>query len=195
MHRIEEYLNKFTDEKILKRSSSKVQKTKGSMAELLWGSFSRQSTNIIFGHVIEASFNALIPSKYYLGISHIRPEAETKRIQLDILFMKDNVVYYFESKNNINLDTEKMPACIEKISKVKTALASRYPEYVVVAKILTSRFPTTQAIPREFFKNGLTNMNVIGYNDFFEIIGEETINEEEWCKIIRRQGEKIETNN
>jgi len=192
MYKIKKLIEKYTNEIIIERNKKNT-KTNGSMGELLWDGFSQQSTNIKFGHVIEKSFNDIIPEDYRLPLTHIYLTGKTTQTQLDIIFRKENTVYYFESKNNINLDTEKMPACLDKISRVKDCLEELYPQCFVVAKIFTARFSNVQDISKKFFKNGLTSDKVIGYNDFFDIVGETHVNEEDWHKIIRGVSEHIAT--
>jgi len=192
MHTIEKLIDFETGKAIEEIHGKPANNESGSMSELLWDGPSRQSFNITFGHVIERALKTIIPEKYRLDLTHISLEDGEGRTQLDIIFRKEDTIYYFESKNNINLDTEKMPACLGKISRVKTHFEKAYPSCKIVAQILTGRYGDVQSIPKKFFVKGLTSSDVIGYNEFFGIIGEKNVSKVEWKRIIRKQGIRFE---
>jgi hypothetical protein len=205
VHVFEEQLSRFTDQQILKEKENKgakLKKTSGSMSELLFPDKpSYQSWNIKFGHIMEKALNACIPPVCQYPLSHIvcegaginKKSKKKKRTQLDLISKKGNTFYYLESKNNLNLDTTKLPGELEKIAKVKNALERDYPGCDVVNKFVTGRFSTVSEIPARFFKNGLTKDNVIGYNEFFVLWGHEPIELKDYERMIAEQGVKFET--
>ena len=70
-----------------------------------------QSICIKLGTIFERGINSYIEQQYNNEINvdnmiKIHPNINNK--QIDCIFKKDNTIYYFEIKNNINLDTKKM---------------------------------------------------------------------------------------
>tara|TARA_R110002110_G_scaffold89516_1_gene233125 strand:+ start:3769 stop:4413 length:645 start_codon:yes stop_codon:yes gene_type:complete len=211
MHIFEEQLNIAADNKIEEERAKKdkwrkkgcpPKKSAGSMCELLFpGKISTQSWNIKFGHIMEAALKACIPRAWELDITHIvckdakitKKSKKSKRTQLDIIFKQGDTIFYLESKNNLNLDTTKRPGEVSKVDAVKEALQQEYPGKKVVNKIVCGRLPTTPAILGEYGEGDLSSDNVIGYNDFFALLGVPPINPKDWARMIADQGDKFET--
>jgi len=190
MSTLKENVLKSVNKHIIDREEERLRKKKnnGSFGEIVWRHRpSHQCHNIKLGHVVEAVWNDSVKSvdNNFKLIDDDRIDIGGTSTQMDVLFVDDQSkkVYYFESKNNINLDTEKGPATAEKVEKVRNALEGKYSGYDVIAKILTGRYSTTSVIPKNLFKNNLTKDNIIGYNDFFELIGHHQTSEKEWANI------------
>ncbi len=148
---------------------------KGSFKELLFGvGFSEQSVSIKMGHVQERSFSTFI--KNIDGV-----ELDQRMIlnhQIDLLFDYKGKKYYFESKNNMNLDTKKSAKEKEVLISVKKFLIEEVGnENLVEAKFLNSRYDTTENI--SFFTRPIEKKDVIGYSDFFKIFDID-ISREQW---------------
>jgi len=102
---------------------------------------SEQSKNIKLGKFGEKWFSALVARAKHLEIlphgivSGIIPG---KKKDIDLLFRNPSkkIVYYYELKLNINLDTEKLPATIEKVKMIEEYLKKEYPEYQIKSAIL-----------------------------------------------------------
>ena len=120
---LEEYLMIYVKRIIMK---GKKMTEPGSITYLLYGSTpSRQSMNIKLGKLGENMIKKIILETPHLdlltcGVQCV--DQETKKNKDLDLFWKDEKtkhIYYFEAKSNINLDSEKTPATIEKIIEIK----------------------------------------------------------------------------
>ena len=75
---------------------------------------------------------------------------------IDILFNKAGATYYLESKNNLNLDTEKGPETIEKVETITECLRNNEDYSNVVGKIVSAFWDeTTVPISGSISKSGL----------------------------------------
>jgi len=174
----------------------KKKKDNGSFGEIVWNDRpAHHSHNIKLGHVTEGMFNDYVRygDNCFQLVEEDKIDIDGASTQMDVLFInKDKkIVYYFESKNNINLDTEKGPATVEKIIKVESALKKMYPSHQVVVRVLTARYPTVDDIPIKLFKNSLTRDNIIGYNEFFKLVGVDRVSFNEWERLWYKQGTYI----
>lgn len=97
--------------------------------------------------------------------------------QADLYFKYNNKKYYFEIKNNVNLDTEKTKEVKEKLDLAETD----------VKGILTFRFDKKENC---FIKKTFYNY-IFGYNDFFSIFNE-NLTKEEFNSIIALLRNKFE---
>jgi hypothetical protein len=107
----------------------------GSISYLLYGEKpSEQSINIKMGRLGEFLSKEIIkvnPSLELLtcGVQKINE----KKKDVDLIF-KNNLtktIYYRELKGNIELDTEKLPATINKCNKIVSSLKETYPDYTI----------------------------------------------------------------
>lgn len=153
-------------ETISSYSFKKRTKLSGSMVELLYPN-SLQSFAIQMGNCIEKCFKNYILSKKISLQDTIEINNETR--QADLYFKLNEKTYYFEIKNNINLDTEKTKEVLEKIECAN----------VDVKGVLTFRFDTEK---NSFIKKSFSSY-VFGYNDFFKMF-DEKIDKEEYKNII-----------
>lgn len=114
--------------------------TQGSISYLLHGKKpSEQSINIKIGKLGEFISKELIKSNPKLelldcGIRKIN----NKQKDVDLIFKDEanKIIYYFELKGNIQLDTEKLPATINKCKEIENSLKNQYSEYTIVCRIL-----------------------------------------------------------
>lgn len=97
--------------------------------------------------------------------------------QADLYFKYNNKKYYFEIKNNVNLDTEKTKEVKEKLDLAETD----------VKGILTFRFDKKENC---FIKKTFYNY-IFGYNDFFSIFNK-NLTKEEFNSIIALLRNKFE---
>jgi competence protein ComGF len=167
----------------VKKTSFKMKaESKGSFRELLFPTTSMQSICIKMGNVLENAFNIFVKEN---AENLKESEASIRGHQLDLYFKYEDTIYYFEVKSNINLDSEKGPATIDKVNDIKSYLKDKYGENVV-AKVLVSRHATAK---------NLTNVNraifnkdsVIGYAEFFKIFGVE-VSKNEWEDFFKKVG-------
>jgi hypothetical protein len=112
----------------------------GSISYLLYGEKpSEQSINSKLGHLGEYLSKELIKTNSDLelllcGVQQIN----NKKKDVDLIFknIKTKTIYYRELKGNIELDTEKLPATINKCKEIQNSLKSTYPDYVINFGIL-----------------------------------------------------------
>ena len=174
----------------------------GSISHLLFGSKpSDQSINIKMGYLGEFLSKELIKSNNDLelltcGIQHI--QNETKKKDIDILFKnnKTQEIYYLELKGNIQLDTEKLPATIDKCKKIERSLKNTYSEYNVKTGILN-----WSIYNRQILSDGLSNIKtfenggitIYHMYDFLQILNIHW-KEDDFYIYFRKLGEKIKRN-
>ena len=169
----------------------------GSISHLLYGSKpSEQSINIKLGKFGEFLSKELINSTSNLkmlqcGVQKIND----KKKDVDLLFKNEvtKTIYYRELKGNIELDTEKLPATIEKCKEIELSLKTSYLDYsidcgilnwsVYNRKILTAGLSNIKA-----FENG--GIKIDHMEDFLEII-DIIWTEEDYYDYFIKIGDKI----
>ena len=119
-------------------------------------------------------------------------------IDIDLIFKdkEKQIIYYRELKANIELDTEKLPATIEKCKKIEKFLINNYNDYKIDCGILN-----WSIYNRKILNKGLSNIkkfedNGIKINhmeDFLKIIEVLWI-EEDYYIFFREIGNKIINN-
>lgn len=148
------------------------------------------SDAIKLGLAIEKIFCQMIETNP--NLENIRSSKNIKGVQeKDHLFKSrtSNDVYYAEVKANLNLDTEKLPATIEKIHKITKELQAMYGKGIKVHPFLfTPRYVETKDIPSALsdkIKNEIDdyqkmiydfhvdfNINhLVGINQYLSILG------------------------
>jgi hypothetical protein len=112
----------------------------GSITHLLYGAKpSAQSINIKLGRLGEFLSKELINASPNLellacGIQTINE----KNKDVDLIFKDElnKIIYYRELKGNIELDTEKLPATVNKCKEIETSLKATYSNYTINCGIL-----------------------------------------------------------
>ena len=101
---------------------------------------------------------------------------------IDILFIFNRITFYLESKNNLNLDTEKGPETIEKVKVITECLINNKNHSNVVGKVITPFWDSTDVpISGSIKKSGC----VMWFGEFCELLNL-PITKSEWedkCKI------------
>jgi hypothetical protein len=128
-----EKVRNHVNEKIIKPGLTMTEP--GSLKYLLWGSQpSRQSISIKMGHVGEFAIKSIIEENASLellkcGVQTI--DEKGKKKDLDLMWKDEakETIYYREAKANIELDSEKLPATIEKIKQILEDYLKLKPEY------------------------------------------------------------------
>lgn len=93
---------------------------------------STQSTLIRAGYIFENAFNKILEGCD--GVKNINTRNKTTKKgtkQVDIMFSYKNEIYYYESKLNLLLDSEKKKMSKSKIFKIQRELEQLYPEQKV----------------------------------------------------------------
>jgi len=171
----------------------------GSISYLLYGEIlSEHSINIKFGTFGQIFAEELIKTKDNLellkcGVQSIN---KIKKKDIDLIFIdKDKIiVYYRELKGNISLDSEKLPATIDKCKEIESFLKEKYSDYsidmgilnwsVFNRKILDNKIVTHI---KQFEKNGI---KVDHMEDFLNII-DVSWDEDDFKLYYREIGNKI----
>lgn len=152
-------------------------KITGSMKEVIIPDDGFQSFTIQLGNCIEKSFNEYVKSKGASIVSDsITIDGEVR--QADLYFSYKGNTYYFESKNNINLDTEKTKDVNTKVINAPTDFKG----------VVTFRFVNKEDIPLNLLRK-FVYCKIYTINDFLKIFGEE-ITEEDWNEIVEVIKEK-----
>lgn len=126
------------------------------------------------------------------GVKDLRTRDDVRLYghQLDVLFRYNTVVYYFEVKANLNLDTEKSKSVKKKLHDVGKRLRTRYPSNRVVCAVLSGRYARRGDVTH--LKSPLTTRDVHGYADFFDLF-RTAVSPRRWEGLFRRIGAYIET--
>jgi hypothetical protein len=123
---------------------------------------------------------------------------ETKKKDIDLLFKNNDTreIYYLELKGNIQLDTEKLPATIEKCKKIENSLKEKYSDYKIETGILNwsvyNRIVLTDGLSNiKTFENG--GIKIYHMYDFLKVINIKWI-EDDFYSYFRELGDKIKNN-
>ena len=149
----------------------------GSISYLLFGEKpSEQSICIKFGHFGEFIAKELIKtnSNFELLTCGVQVVNDKKK-DIDLIFKDEinKIIYYRELKGNIELDTEKLPATIEKCKEIEKSLEEKYKDYKIDCGILN-----WSVYNRKILKSGISNIQ------FFENKGIKINHMEEFLNII-----------
>lgn len=186
-------------EKILKENITYT--NPGSITYLLFGKKpSEQSINIKFGYFGEILCKELIKSNdnfelLQCGIQKIN----NKNKDVDLIFKNDKnkIIYYRELKGNIELDTEKIIATINKCKEIELSLKTTYPDYIINSGILNWSVYNRQILSKSLChinKCERSGIKIDHFSDFLEIINVEWL-EEDFYLYFTEIGEKIKINN
>jgi len=176
---------KNVDELII--NSNKKRKEHGSFSEILFSGISFQSINIRMGIVLEKSWNeyiASIPNAKIINLQILDKK------QIDLLFEFNNSIFYFEIKNNVNLDTEKSKATFNKIQDLKILLEKHFSK-PVNAFLLLNRYSDSKKI--KSIKKPLTKSIIYGYSELFKMF-DIAVNEKDWNDFFKSVGTYIINN-
>jgi len=168
--RCNSYVEKILSEKITYTNP-------GSITYLLFGRKpSEQSINIKFGYFGEILCKELIKSNnnfelLQCGIQKIN----NKNKDVDLIFKNDKTkkIYYRELKGNIELDTEKIIATINKCKEIELSLKTTYPDYIINSGILNWSVYDRKILSKSLFHINKCENNGIKidhFSDFLEII-------------------------
>jgi len=169
----------------------------GSISHLLYGEIpSEQSINIKVGRLGELIAKELIKSNNNLellkcGIQKIND----KNKDVDLIFKHKikKIIYYRELKGNIELDTEKLSATINKCKEIEISLKNTHLNYRIDCGILN-----WSVYNRSILTSGLSNIKVFENNgikinhmeDFLNIV-EIDWKEDDYYLYFRKIGNKI----
>lgn len=172
----------------------------GSISHLLYGEKpSEQSINIKVGRLGEYLSKELIKTnnKMDLLVCGLQ-KINGKKKDVDLIFKNEETktIYYRELKGNIELDTEKLPATINKCKEIENDLKLSYPDYTINCGILNwsvyNRAILTAGLSNiKSFESGGIKIDHMG--DFLSIIDVIWF-ENDFYSYFREIGTKIRTN-
>jgi hypothetical protein len=115
-----------------------------------------------------------------------------KKKDVDFIFKDESTktIYYRELKSNTELDTEKLPATVDKIKKISIYLNELYTEYNVDCGLLTWSVYDRDMLPAndarlKTFKEA--DINVMFPKDLFETLGQ-PISKDDYTNLLRNIG-------
>ena len=127
-----------------------------------------QSTNIRLGNELESIVNLYATA--HIQAEDLRPKKVQKGAhQLDWLRRFGHSIIYGELKSNINLDTEKRKATIDKVIAVGAELVKVHSSETVQPYLVSNRYLRTNEIPVLMAKS-YDSVTLIGIADFFETV-------------------------
>jgi hypothetical protein len=166
----------------------------GSLSFLLHGKRpSEQSISIKMGRFGEFLTKEMIKRNDNLelltcGIQQIN----NKKKDIDLIFKDEinKIIYYRELKGNIELDTEKIPATVDKCNEIKSSLQITYSDYFIDCAVLN-----WSVYNRSILTSGISNIKTFEtggikidhMSDFLRIVNIEW-NEEEFYDYFRELG-------
>lgn len=169
----------------------------GSIKYLLFSSEpSEQSISIKMGHCGEEMVKKLISETDGLellkcGVQCIDPRTK-KNKDVDLIWKneKKRTIYYREAKGNIELDSEKLPATIDKVQEIIKWCGTNYPDYTIDTGVFN-----WSIYNRKVLKKGLSQIKkceekgikVEHPEDLFNLI-EFNWNEDDYYEFFREVG-------
>lgn len=149
----------------------------GSISHLLFGTKpSEQSILIKLGRLGEFIAKELIKTNKNFELLNCGVQSiNDKKKDVDLIFKDEmkNIIYYRELKGNIELDTEKLPATINKCREIESSLQQKYENYTIDCGILN-----WSVFNRKILTAGLSNIKT------FESSGIKIDHMEDFLKII-----------
>lgn len=185
----EKYLNNFR--RIIKINNY-VKKCKSSNAKeihslsYLVDKVLSQSDCIKLGTGLENVMRQYIPSENK-ELVDLKDKNKKGIKEKDHLFLhpEKKIIYYAELKSNLNLDTEKSKATINKVIQINKELKEKYKGYEIKYFLVGTRYFSTQEIPRIINKKyEEIRENLFGVNEYLETLGIDINFDEKDYKII-----------
>jgi hypothetical protein len=151
---------------------SKINNVDYNVKRLLNNNNLTQSQSIKFGKVFEGFIKDIVKTQggelineEYVDVYEIGTKTNKGKKDLDICFIKGDTIYYFESKMNLNLDSEKSKVTDEKISQITNYLVKQNKGMNVVSGLITSWYEREEGMSIK------TKTNLFFMKDFLQIVG------------------------
>ena len=118
---------------------------------------------------------------------------------VDVLFEKDDIVYYLEVKNNLNLDTEKGPETIEKVEVITECLRNNHDlkGKKIVGKVLSRFWDKKHKLPTSLKPGISSSLNradkaghIMWFSEFVKLF-DTNLNKEEYETMCKEMGKEI----
>ena len=101
--------------------------------------------------------------------------------QVDVLFEYKNTIYYFESKNNMKLDTEKSIKSKDKLIYIRKFLKRKYKSKKIICKFVNMWVYNSDNM--DYIKSPIHKSDIYGYVDFFHIF-DINVSKREYNKLL-----------
>lgn len=150
---------------------------------------------IKLGLAIEKVLRDII-SFTFINLKDIKSKNVKGYKEKDHLFLdeQNKVIYYAEIKANLNLDTEKNQATVNKCNDIKLEMSERYPDHTVKMFLVCGRFLYASDIPKSLKKKySKIDTNIVGVFDYLNAYGfcKTPLTEEEYRKFINITAQKL----
>jgi len=127
------------------------------------------------------------------GVTKKVVKNESKDIDFIIKSKKLKTIYYRELKSNLELDTEKLPATIDKVTLIKKYLSKNYSGYKIDCGILHWAVYNDRVLPKKY-KSKLKQCSENGVSvyypkDLFRLLNQK-ISEKEYYDLFRNIAKK-----
>jgi hypothetical protein len=188
-----EWLNKLLNE-------NRVMTKPGSVTYLLYGTkISSQSINIKFGHLGEILLKNIIKLNDNLEILDCGiQKVGNVNLDVDLIWLDKvrKIIFIREVKANINLDTEKVPAIIDKLNNnFKTHFKNKFPDYSINIALLTwTLYKNNGIINKSKIKKFNDNSINVDYLEDFLKQTNFTWNEDDFYSYFKELGSIITEN-
>jgi hypothetical protein len=107
----------------------------------------------------------------------------------------NKIIYYAELKGNLNLDTEKSRATMNKCILIYNNLTEQYPLYDIKMSLVSLRFLSSTKISRTIKKKyGKIISNILGLNDYLEMLKSKVYTIDTQKEFYNRVVERIQHN-
>lgn len=126
-----------------------------------------QSECIRLGTAMEFALSQITEQKTTKNLKNIKPPNKKGKKEKDILFedLDQIIIWYFEAKSNIELDTEKLAVTVKKIKELKK-------DNNYAGGLLALRWLSKKDIPENLAKKykDLGDDEIYGVNDYFNAV-------------------------
>ena len=126
-----------------------------------------QSECIRLGTAMESALSQITEQKTTKNLKNIKPPNKKGKKEKDILFedLDQIIIWYFEAKSNIELDTEKLAVTVKKIKELKK-------DNNYAGGLLALRWLSKKDIPENLAKKykDLGDDEIYGVNDYFNAV-------------------------
>lgn len=185
----------------MKAMLDKATKENGSLKELLWDyeqrGLPKQSLVIRIGKIMEKAISTFLSSEYepynkVLDQSVL--DIADYNIQRDVSVKKDNTIIVAEIKYNLNLDTEKAKAVVDKLDLLNISYKNHLKDKDLKVNVcmVSLRYPTVDDIPSiKPSLEGIRAQYIIGYQQFFNFFGIR-VTETMWKNLHKRMSEEVD---
>jgi hypothetical protein len=167
-----------TSRKSMLKTIRIASKDTGSLKDLLWDkgtTLPQQSVSIKIGNIMEKSVAEFFRGEFSDWSSNLKQAIKDfadYNIQMDVASKKGNDLIIAELKYNLNLDTEKAKAVIEKLDLLNVFAKDHVKEIDKNIKpnicFVSLRYPTVKDIPKiKPVLESVRSQYIVGYQEFF----------------------------